>query len=185
MSDQELLAAGEFEVVSAKADFTRSMARLVPMLLLLLCSLLYFAVRDGYTGKQWSLLALPLVFLLVMLAYFSRAIWRARNGIRYQVRLTAEHIGVRQDSADIRIPWSAITDTSERNGIMVIRSSAAAIALPWYRLTDMQKAAINNYLAAHPRAAGASGSSLKRTLILWVVLIVMFVLIYNLTHVSP
>ena len=149
------------------------------MPLMMTVGMVYFPLRDGTALKYWWLIALPVVVLTAMLIWYVKAARKARDGIRYHVRLTPEHISVRQTSGEIRMPWRAIAHVREQSGILVIRSATAVIALPWYNLSEVQKSAINSYLAAHPAATRQSANS---KLILWAVLIALFTVIYFVQH---
>jgi hypothetical protein len=176
MHDKTALPSGEFEITLPPLNIKRALRWLIPVLAL---PAMLFLDRMP-PALRWVVMALSAVGYFVIMRTLP-TLWRmSTRERRYVIRLNDEFLTVQQPSGQGLLPWSAVVMVHEQpGGDLILRSASTIIALPWHAMTDVQKSAVNAYLAAHPRAQKSRDAQRKR--LLWVVLIVFFFVLYTVT----
>jgi hypothetical protein len=188
MSQEPALPHGEFEITESPGDAFRGLyagmgAGLIFFLLIWLAALA-MAVPALLRGEEVhvavGIFAVMGLFLVVLLA--SSAL-RALGRKSWLVRITDHSIAARRESGEITLNWAAIERVNERAGIMILVAGRLAIALPLYRMSEVQVAAIRARLAAsgvEERAKKQKRAGVFKLVVLWILLVLMFVALYNL-----
>jgi hypothetical protein len=184
---QESLPHGEFEITESPRDAFRGLyASMGPALYFFL--LIWLGALGSTLAGLWAseeLNLAPALFAVVgtaMLLAFVLAALRAR-GRSWTIRITDQAIGARRDAGELTLNWAAIDRVNERAGMMVLSAARLGIVLPIHRMSEVQVAAIRERLRAtggEERAKKNTRKKLWRLVVLWALLILMFVAIYNL-----
>jgi hypothetical protein len=190
MSTQLSLPSGEFEITVSPRDTFRSLYAMMgggAVFLLLFWGMAVFTTLQALlTGQALNDMA-SIVALAGVGGVVALAVSAVRGrGKRWTVRITDQSLTMLQETGEVSLRWAAITRLNERAGMLVMFADRIGLALPLYRMSEVQVASIRARLEAGGGTARAKKSRRTRSglLVLWALLVLAFVVIWNLFNQS-
>jgi hypothetical protein len=181
----EPLPHGEFEITNESQDVFRAlyaqMGLALPYMALLWTAALWSAISSLAAGEQlFGFSGFMAAMGSFVIATLGISALRAPKAPPWTIRITDQSIAASRPSGEVKLNWAALTRIEERAGMLLLFAGRMIISLPLYRMSEVQVASVRARLSANPISKAAQQSKKGRRLLLWVLLILMFVAVYNL-----